>query len=293
MKWTVARLVAELRDRCQRFRAVLGEQSLASDTELAAYWPGGDENASTDPWGWAYAYAQYSRMLGRMEQRDAAQAHAGPAGERAARDIARGAPATIELDAVDDGGVPKTLTVYPKSFHAILCVMDWGGKAIRAYALYDDLMRLPPAHYGLFAEHGGLLIANASYYERLIAWALSHPSPGLPFGDGDPPEPPAWTGELSPFDLARLKQAHQLVNGGRLAMALRGLTPPTGATGKESGWSTILSVGAKEIGVPLQVAARDIALESVVAQVALIREAERTAATPTRGHGPTGLPEML
>jgi len=267
----------EIRQRCQDIKAVLAEEpTFVTEAELTDYWPGGAENKLTGRGAWIYCYAQYSRFFGRLTATDTEHNAIREVAEQAARDALRGAPERVELDQRDEFGIPKTLTVFPKSFHAI-CVMEgYDGLLLRLSVTFDDLKQRSEA---LFASHAEDLIERMTYYHRLIVFILSHPEPGLPFADTvSQPEIPPWTMDLSPMDLFRIIQAHRVVNGGRIQVAMKLLEPVDQATQQRPGsWTTLLAVASKDLSVSSRTLARDYTLESIVAQLALAREAERQA----------------
>lgn len=269
-----------LRQRCSDLRATLLQARLATEPELDAYAPGGRENREPGIGGWIYCYASYVGMARREETPE----------ERTRREDAEAAvlaalrdePEPVELVQCEQGGAPRTLHVYPKSFHA-LCHLT---------ARDRELLKLSVAAHVLSdsgleenAQWGRELFAEISYQNQVMVWAVTAEGPGLPFPDTEPrPDPPAWTAALDPGDVIRVLRAHQLVNGKRIGLIGDLLSRgQDGGRRRGPGWATLAASAASELGVPSRTLLRDHALAGWLAQLSLAAEAKAAALEEARG----------
>jgi hypothetical protein len=266
--WSTAGIEA----RCVDLKATLVAESIASDVEVAAYWPGGKENPETDAHGrWIYCYANYIGFLHRLapELNERAQV----AGEAALLEALRGAPVAVELVGRDPDGAPRVVQVYPKSYEA-LEFLDALDGAIGRLAAAEELVR--HLHPGEALPLLDRVAEARCLLQRQCVWAVTTEGPRLPFAVfGAPPDPPDWTRDLDVVDILRIQQVFKSVHRDRLAVlsALIG----RGGRGKRASWPTLAATAAGKLGVSSQTLLRDWSLEGWIAQLQLAADAEREA----------------
>jgi hypothetical protein len=265
-------VTADVEARCIDLKATLVAESIASDAEVAAYWPGGSENTESDPHGrWVYCYANYIGFLHRLapELNERAQA----AGDAALLEALRGAPVTVELVGQHPDGSPKTVQVYPKSYEA-LEFLDALDAAIGRLAAAEDLVT--SLHPGEALPLLDRLAEARSLLHRQCVWVVTAEGPRLPFAAfGAPPDPPDSTRDLDVVDIVRILQAFKTLHRDRLA-ALSALMG-RGKGGRRVSWATLASSAAGKLGVSAQTLLRDWSLEGWIAQLQLAADAERDA----------------
>lgn len=197
-----------LRLRCENLRAVAERRKLATPEELAAYWPGGEENSEPGIGAWIYCYASYVRIMGRDEDGTAFQRKKRADLETALTQALASEGETVRFT---DG---TAQTVYPKSYHA-LRYLDFLDRT-KQVAIDEAASEVDVgAQYAVSA----LAPLVESLAVREWAWILCDPSPSLPFPDaGQHPEPPEWTRALQAEDILALAHAHVRVNHARNAL---------------------------------------------------------------------------
>ncbi len=201
---------ADLRRRCRQLREQLtvAASDVVGADELAAYWPGGDQNQIVGRGKWIFCFAQLIRLCDRLRETPTAPELA--LAERARADAQADTPAAVTLV---NG---TTVHVHPLGYVALefLTTLDRTVALAQELAASVALQRTPASEQALVLEP--LVRAHAV---RLWAWILTHGSADLPF---DPfledPEPPAWTSLLMPEDLLALYAAHREVNARRNMM---------------------------------------------------------------------------
>lgn len=224
-RWTVEAIT----ERCRILRGTLHARHVP-DADLDAMAPGGSRNSVMDPLGAAITWFVLLR-----------ERFAVAAAERAA-DEARAAAALSA--ALVNAPVPVPLSVdgafavYPKSYHALRWC-DTLDCAVRD--LVTTLDTHPDAQVEAFAR------LNESLAVRLWAWTLLHPDPGLPFDEGTPVDPPAWTQQLTPADLIEIVRAHVEVNRTRIQLIAQ-LFPVEPMTESRLALSGFLGTVAQELG---------------------------------------------
>ena len=276
-----------MRQRCRELRDVLEkspELCTPTDVEsygswqrlLEVYWPLGAENPWDGLWGWIYCYGQYVAFLRRSETHESRSEADLTLAREAASDALRGSPIYVTLDHRDADGVEQARGVFPKSFHALAHCTQ---RDLVLAHLGDQMQKLQRINTPAAASALGGALVECAYQQRVLCWIVCHPEPGLPFGDAEfKPDPPEWTGDLSPADIVKILQAHRTVNGARLQLVSYLLSPPDPKTRHRPGsWETLVSTAAKSLGKDARSLARDTTLESLIAQVALAHEAERAA----------------
>lgn len=188
--WSEPHLV----ERCRALRGTLLSRG-ESATTLDGYAPGGAENAATDPFGGRVA--EYALLRGRVAFLDWMEQDRMARGQAALAAALVNAPVPVTLS---DG---EKRAVHPKSYHALA----WCDALDRALAEVSE-----KAHQLEDLEIRATAPLTKSLAVRLWAWILTCPEPGLPFDEGAPADPPAWTESLAPEDLLTLLSAHLEVN---------------------------------------------------------------------------------
>lgn len=263
---------AGLRLRCEGLRETLASLEHVSPTDLADYWPGGAENHEAPPGDWIFCYAQLIRMLGyeSPETEDLRRAQA----ERQVLAALRRLAVTVELvhPLRDD---QTSLTIYPKSLHALLRLEEQDAVLARLADAADWLYRAPAEQ---MAERLGQVLAEIEYQHQVAVWILTTEDVGLPFDDQvERPEPPEWTLELDPADVVRVLQAHREVNRRRGA-CVAALTSSTRSKGGRLSWAVLAGSAATRLGLSTYTLMREVSLGEWLAQLALTAEAERPPA---------------
>lgn len=270
--------VEGLQQRCETLRRVLSDSpGLCTPAELADYWPGGAENLNTELTGWIYCYANLLRFWGRDEgeQRRAKD----DADRLVLEQTLAGKPEAVDLDRVDDTGHRASVNVYPKSMYALQHAMDRDVVLRHLAEQYHLLDRLNTPTAG---ELQGRCLVEMGYQQRLLVWLVCSEAPGLPWPDeNNRPDPPDWTGELSPLDVVKVVQAHRRVNGTNLqvAAAILGLERADDGTTKEPmSWATLMASLPKYLGKTTRALMRDEPLVPLVTQVMVAQHEEASRA---------------
>jgi len=284
---------AGMRARCERLAATIRARKLAPEEELADYWPGGAENTARGAAAWVVCYAQCVRMMGRAETRETTRADAAAADAVILESLA-GVPVLVSIVAPTDAAAVEALSalhadqwarlraaaplaVYPKSFHALIWLsarakrLDW--LADRAAILAERAGR---EDLDLLARTS----AEICYQHALCAWVACHPGPGLPFGDHEAtPAIPEPFSALSPYDVARILEAHLAANWHRLQALDALVTGDTsgGGAARRPSWSGFFGAMAMESGASAESLMRDRSLAAVLASNALAADAHRQA----------------
>lgn len=262
----------DIQERCREYREELAEQpELCTAEELAAYWPGGEENPGTGRGAWFYCYGNMLRFLGRSELQDREADES--KGEQAAIEAARELPLAVDLQ--DQPG--KTISVYPKSFDALSLIdeLDLGGRWLGARVV--ALEQEDSAGAVMAAQDGKRGVTEIA---ELIAWIVTTPGPGTPYpAESEPPPIPDHIRALSPIDLVRIAAAHLQVNRTRIALIVS-LLQGRGERNERVSWSTIAAHAADNLGQPIEHLLKNRSHGAWIAQFVLkcraqMEEAER------------------
>lgn len=254
--WSASGLEA----RCDALRASCLARGVAPSS-IAAVWPGGPENAITDPLGtWVVCYGNLMALFRQAEERKLVDRDQLDAMLAAA--LAR-APVPVTL------AHGERVAVYPKSYHALRWLDTLDRSLVDAARAADE------------AEQLGAFIAFPlveSLAVRLWAWILTTEAPGLPFNEAAPDEPPEWTLTLEAADLLQLAAAHTQVNATRLRLIAEAFPPER----RDDGSSRLSLAGflgstAQEMGVPAFDVMRRFSLGELFAQAVLAGQAAREA----------------
>jgi len=258
--WTTS----DLQRRCRELRRALQARLLASETEIADYWPGGSINHEPSSRGkWTYCYANLVRLMGRAEQRDAD----GLVDAMVAASLANAAQRVVLASG-------QAMSVLPKSYHALrwLDALDSSllgvlEKAQSAGEDAADVIRLTvPLLESLAVQ----------LWAWVITTGMGDEPAALPFAEDDAPTPPEWTRTLAPEDLLVLAQAHLAVNGRRLRVIAEAFPSDTTSQSRLS-LSGFLGTMAQELGVRPAELMRRWSLGEVFAQAVTRAQAAREA----------------
>jgi hypothetical protein len=269
------RYLPELKERTAFLEESVRLEKLATDEEIAAYKPGGEENPAKDLGGWVFWFAQLVRFCGRKELKEAQASIASKGAERTVLDALRDAPEYVELQPVADGP-PRRMAAHPKGFEA-LDFLDRHDQVIAWLNQQRAKLLLLPAP--ISAEPLAAVSRETLFQYGLIAFAVTHAGAGLPFPAGDPPaELPESIRELSPIDLIQLHGAFIRANVIRLHALYALLEMQLGETSNERlSWATFFSTRAEETGEPAQMLMRDRSLASQIAAALIAAEARKRA----------------
>lgn len=269
-------LTAELKERCRVIRDTISARSLATDDEVATYWPGGDDNPGRDLRAWVYAFANLVRFSGRMVVAPEVHLAARAAADQSVIDALRAQPAIITL--TNRGYTQREdtrVTVHPKSFDAL----QWFAARDARIAWLNEqraaiLARALPESPGL-AERIGTEIA---YQYGLMVMAATASGPYLPWEIGEEPElldEP--TDALSPVEMLQVLNAFVEVNALRLHALQRLMSPEEG--NERPSWATFFASQASEPGNPsARALMRDRSLAEVIATALVASDARKRAA---------------
>jgi len=268
--------VTGLKDRCRRCRTAVLDQRLATEDELAAYWPGGAENPEQGLGAWIYCYANLIRFLGRGEQSAPSGNAEAALLQRAALDALRGAPVRVELVHRQQDGTPVAVAVHPKSFDALVFCeeLDANLRWMR-----DRLLWLRERDDADSTQAMTALWREITEHHHVLCALVCHEGPGAPWPlTTMPPREalPAWALTLDPFDVVAILAAHLEVNGRRLRQVCQ-LVAPMPSEGTPPAWSTLALSGATATGQPVEALFRDRSLVSWVAELVLRHEEQRKA----------------
>lgn len=267
-----------LRVRCDALLAHVQARSLATPEELKEYGPGGPENPGHDTWAWVRWYGH----LCRFNERQGGPTEMDEEGaDFAAVDALMAKPLDVRLTA---GPVVR---VHPKSFRALLnCharseLLGWMAERLWALrtkgATRQDVELVEPASTEMAYQYG------------LLAWAVTHEGPDLPFEPTDiHPELPDWIKALEPWDFIKLAQAHAVVNAKRL-VGLEALVSRKTKSDKKGervrpSWSVFFSRLGKSFRISPRLLMKDHSLAELVAASHL----GNPAPVETNGDGPDG-----
>lgn len=274
--------VEGLKDRCDLFRTELESGTGVSEAELRASWPGGSSNEGEDLAAWIVCYADYRVLLDRMERPAAAAA---PTNNTAALETARRAileqPYAVDLDGLDADGNPRSVLVYPKSYHAITIIDQLSRESQICLDLAHQLETIGSAEAVL---RRNALMAEQATLHQTMAWIACAPPRGddgdLPF-DTYPkfPDPPARFQSLNPVEILLIQQAYRTRNAEVLAASVSLLRRTDGGEAGPTGWETLAARAAKASGQAIEHLLRNRSLGAWVTEFILNARADQAAAS--------------
>ncbi len=182
----------DLKARCRRLRDQLSiaATDVITPEELAAYWPGGGENAQEGIGAWIFCYAQMVRLAERMREPTPAQR-----------------PGTLYRSqvALTDATLDRAETV-PLEAGEIVAVHPLSYEALELCATLNQVILFATEVAGQFAHQESAASEELRAFQplvrstavRLWAWVITA-GPALPFPvSADWPEPPEWTAAITP-----------------------------------------------------------------------------------------------
>lgn len=264
--WTVT----GLRVRCERMRTAVQLRKLASEDEVARWWPGGAENPTRDRGAWIVAYGRLAVYLARGDRDTSADR------ERTALAALRSEPKVVDL--VTPLDERTRVTVHAKG-HDALRTLAQMERVQRELVLWrTQLEEEPEPGPDTTKALDGIARALTRTCATFV-WTVTHPGPGVPWSDrfvmpwDQDDLPPSWCWDVDPYDLVRLAGAHTEVNYGRLQ------TLPRTEEGKEGGlgWATFFANVADATRESVGVLMADRPFASLLAQSALVADSHARA----------------
>lgn len=191
---------AGLKARCRTLRQQVTAREIATDAEVAQYWPGGSINTRTGYDGWIECYAQLVRLAGRLERTPSARTTDDGQLEATVRAAAARQPIPLQLSIGERALHQKSAwsLTFLESLDALMLPMAELQATIAADAddaTLQELRAIPP------------LIKGMAW--RTWAWILLHDDVDLPFDDTTPITPPDWTEQLLMEDFILIWSAHR------------------------------------------------------------------------------------
>lgn len=280
----MASTLQRLRRACERIEKRVQYKRLADEDELAEYRPGGSENKEKRGlWPWIRWYGMLLQFLVREEQRD--RSLVGGDGEtteeqwrRADEEIVRAmrsAPSRLRLTTPlhDNGGTVEYVSVYPKSFEALVELYD--RHCAIAWLTQRHPLLLDTDAAGL--ELAGRALKEIVFQNQVCAWIICTPGARLPFDDPPVDVPEMWKG-IDTADLQRIQQVHIVVNALRLSALDKFVRPRGDDDDERLSWSIFGGVMAERLKRPANELLRDMSLSELVATAATMNVPHQKAA---------------
>lgn len=240
------------------------EQGVATDVEVAAFWPGGSENPDTTFDGWVECYAQCTRLVGRLETQSTDTDAMRNALATAVRRAASRATLTVELSI-------GARVVSPKSAWALWWLESLDATAQSVAMVADQLSQVAEGEALL-----GLPSLTQGLAWRTWAWILLSPGVGLPFESLDELDPPAWTSQLLPEDFLAIYKAHRTLHFEDTA-TMAAAFPSSNREKSRLYLGGFLSSHANEVGVAPSDIVRGWSLPEAFASAVSVAEAHRVS----------------
>lgn len=277
---------AELRYRCEVCEASAQSGRLATDAELAAIRPGGEENPARGMEGLVRWFGFLCGILERREQTTELREIA----DAAAVDVLLEQPRTVQVP--HPTAPDRTFTIHPKSFAALL-ECDARDRLLRGLAHRLEALRRIPAEQLTADDHDLLarLYAETSHQLAVLAWISCHPGPGLPWAEGAPvPNPPELYGSLEPVELMLIAHALWQLHGAASRILDHLIAPagPKGQPEKRMTWSQFFAMAGMQLDMDPKRVMRDRSLTNVLFTVTLAnppRPPKQSAAPPAEPAG--------
>lgn len=274
----------DLKERCAFVEEAVRYKELASDAELKAYKPGGEENPDRSQRAWVFWFANLVRFNAREELKEARREIASEGAERIILEALMDAPVYVDLQPIGDEE-PRRIAAHPKSYEALVFIdrrdrnISWLNEQAR------KLLLLPPP---TSSEALATVDRETLHQYGLIVFAVTHAGAGVPFPADDPPKVlPDWIRELSTVDVIRIHSAYLQVNVLRLHALYALLEMKIGeAEPNRLTWATFFSTRAEETGVPPQSLMRDRSVGSQIAAALIAAEARNRALAESKKETP-------
>jgi len=245
-----------LKEYCTVHRDSILVHRLASEQDVAAWWPGGANNPNQDLSAWIRCFANYVAFLDRDS--DARKHQTSAARQKVILEALADAPEVVTLADAHDDGTPRTLTVFPKGF---VTLTEIHCRNLVLAQMCDDVERQKAAGGPEAVELIVRVWREQTYLQRVIVWIATTPGPGLPFPELTArPEPPAELANLHSADLLLVDAAFQRVNVQRLALLDR-----TNSGAGRPDWSVFFASLAGAMNRPAAELMRDMSLPGLIA----------------------------
>jgi len=261
-----------LRRRCSLFRAELADRGTPGEV-LRDHWLGGAANTEPGLAGWIYCYGSYRTLLDGGSLTPAATTAPDDALEQVLMDAARDVPQSVDLVDPDGDGKPRRVTVYPKSYDALVWV-----------DVVDHLTTSLLAHAGILKRsdaagapmHYAAAMRAVSLNHQTMAWIACTPGPETPFPGFDLPDAvPAPYNGLNEVDLMLVLRAYHAVNKNRHARMTAGLHGGDRGTAARGSWISVAAAAAERFGERLEDLLRKRSLGAWLAQLIVAVRSER------------------
>ncbi len=248
------------RERCAFLRGEILDERLATPQEIAAYWPGGEENQHGSEWRrWDFCKENLFRFWGRLEIKESSQTR--ERRERLMMLAAREVPVIVDLDPDADG--PRTIAVYPKSYDAIVRIDEFDAFTAGLLQGISTLDLSKPTNYEVKAK----ALREVRLNHLTMCWIATYPGRGAPFPDGFLPEFfPANVTALTPVDVVRVMLGYHEANGKRFAAITAGVHSDGRLTQRPS-WATLAASAARQNNEPIERLLRDRSLGAWLMQL--------------------------
>lgn len=283
----------ELEARCRELATVLEGAGQIAPEAVEALTPGGKDNPDTSWWGWVRFYGRL-QVAAEGPRPDAPGTDPLLDDARTA-DLLRGAPRRVRLvtpaaKSPTKDEEPQWVKVYPKAFEALV---ECHARGIRLNWLAEKV-RLLEAHPS--AEQLELLertLKELAYQQRVLAWIVTTPGPGLPFSlESDrAPRPPKAFATWDGWDHLAVLQAFQEINGLRqpaLDRLLHGAPRGDGGSGLVNTWSVFFGTYAQETGDDVGRIMRDRPLVPLLLQIRIAGASRAAAAADAKTRATAG-----
>jgi hypothetical protein len=260
----IREVTRKLKERCGIIAETLRFRGLASEQELAAYLPGGEENKeASELEAWIFTVSNYTRFCERLGD-------GSPKPDESAAtmsDALSDAPEIVRLSSGD------TAAVYPKSFTALRFIGNCDKRIGWLIKKRDAVIAREKIEDFAITERTEEEIA---FQYGLMVWAAVYPEPGLPYSVGEPPKAlPDFLANLSTTDYTVIHAAFMKANATRLYLLVKMLSGKSAGEDSSSrhSWETYFAVRAEESHLSTGVLMNDRSLASQLASSILVAEA--------------------
>lgn len=274
--------VPDLRRRCRELREVILSRDPAAASEVATYWPGGDENPATDKGAWIYAHGNLLGIWRSLHTVDTLGDGQRSAAEEARALAAKDAPEAVPMA---DGTIRY---VYPLPYASLEFLTTLDRAVLRGVELAAQFVASD-------SDAGERVVAITPlirlFAVQLWAWVLTAGAGALPFElyGQEEVRPPDWTGTIAPDDLLALYLAHQRVNGRRSALIAM-LFPPEKQSKQRLDLAGFIGAYAHEKGLDGALLFQRFSVGKIFAQAVSAAEAYEQAKASAQPAAPTPEP---
>jgi hypothetical protein len=188
----------------------------------------------------------------------------------------RSAPSRVRLASPltdpSTGKPVEYVNVYPKSYEALSELYDRHCAVVWLTMRHPLLLDTDAA--GL--ELAGRALKEIVYQNKVCAWIVCHPGPGLPYDDDGLVVVPDLWDDIDTVDMQRIQQVHLVVNALRLSALDKFVKPPQEAD--RLSWSIFGGIMAERLKRPANELFRDVSLSELVATAATMNVPHQKAA---------------